>query len=134
MLRVVKGFVLSLAALAGGNAVWAGQVEIVAVEFQRSGGQWVVHTTLKHDDTGWDHYADGWRVVSADGKQVYGERTLFHPHEDEQPFTRSLSGVSIPSGIVEVFVEAHDKVHGWSPQRIKVLLDRASGDRFKVTR
>jgi hypothetical protein len=81
----------------------------------------VFHVTLKHGDTGWDHYADAWRVVSSDGKEL-GLRTLYHPHVDEQPFTRSLGNVKIPSQMDTVFVEAHDKVHGWSKQRYKVKL------------
>ena len=46
--------------------------------------------TLKHDDSGWEHYADLWQVVSESG-QVLGTRTLLHPHVEEQPFTRDLT-------------------------------------------
>jgi hypothetical protein len=71
-------------------------------------------------------------VVGASGK-VFGHRTLFHPHVDEQPFTRSLM-VHIPQADQQVFVEAHDKVHGWSPQRLAVDLTRASGRGYEVQR
>jgi hypothetical protein len=50
--------------------------------------------------------------VSPDGS-VLGTRTLYHPHVEEQPFTRSLSGVKIPAGIDKVTVRAHDSVHGY---------------------
>ncbi len=109
----------------------ANEVEIVATVFHKDAGSWSVDTTLRHDDAGWDHYADAWRVVDAQGKEL-GRRTLVHPHETEQPFTRSLSSLEIPSGTTTVFVEAHDKVHGWSKQKVKVDLTQASGDRFKV--
>jgi hypothetical protein len=33
-----------------------------------------------------------------------------------------------------VYVEAHDKVHGWSPQRVQVDLEKAEGERFEVSR
>jgi hypothetical protein len=33
---------------------------------------------------------------------------------DEQPFTRSLSGVSIPEGTTQVQIQARDNVGGWS--------------------
>jgi len=88
---------------------------------------------LRHADTGWEHYADAWRVVTETGK-ILGTRTLYHPHEEEQPFTRSLRGVQIPQGIGVVIVEAHDKVHGWSGQRVKVDLARAAGERYQVIR
>ena len=119
-------------ALWSGQAV-AGQVEIVKVQFELQGSSWHVNTTLRHDDTGWDHYADGWRVVDEKGKEL-GMRTLYHPHETEQPFTRGLSNVMIPEGVSVVFVEAHDKVHGWSKQRVRVDLTKTRGDRFVVHR
>ena len=113
--------------------VSAGDVEIVKTRFEmRSAGSWHVSTTLKHDDTGWSHYADAWRVVNEKGEDL-GTRTLYHPHENEQPFTRSHT-VQIPREVTIVYVEAHDKVHGWSKQRIKVDLNKARGDRFEVRR
>ncbi|WP_299600031.1 hypothetical protein [uncultured Tateyamaria sp.] len=69
--------------------------------------------TIRHPDTGWDHYADGWRVLDMDGKEL-GMRVLAHPHVDEQPFTRSLSGVVIPTGTTEVQVQARDLPAGWN--------------------
>ncbi len=111
----------------------AGQVEIVRTEFVSRGDAWHVSATLRHGDTGWEHYADAWRVVNEKG-DVLGTRTLFHPHVNEQPFTRSQGGITIAEDTHIVFVEAHDKQHGWSPQRIQVDLRRDKGDRFTVQR
>ena len=111
----------------------ANDVEIVHAHFRHGGGDWSVDVTLRHADTGWEHYADAWRVVAVDGS-VLGTRTLYHPHENEQPFTRSLGGVKIPQGTTTVFVEAHDKVHGWNAQRLKVDLGKSQGERFEVSR
>lgn len=112
----------------------AGQVEVLAAEFAReSDGAWNVSVTLEHDDTGWEHYADAWRVVAPDGT-VLGTRTLYHPHETEQPFTRSLGGVRVPSGVDQVSIEAHDKVHGWAPTRLNVDLSKASDGRVRARR
>ncbi len=55
---------------------------------------------------------------------VFGTRTLYHPHVGEQPFTRSLSGVSIPEGIDTVTVESHDNVPGWGGATVEVTLVR----------
>ncbi len=74
-------------------------------------GTYRFDVTVRHGDTGWDHYADRWEVVDGSGN-VLGTRVLLHPHEAEQPFTRSLSGVRIPPGLTRVLVRAHDKVHG----------------------
>lgn len=72
-----------------------------------------VTVTLSHPDTGWDHYADGWEVLDAEGNSL-GVRTLFHPHVSEQPFTRSLDGVAIPDGASVIYIRARCSVDGWS--------------------
>ena len=114
------------------NSALAGEVVIVGAEFQSSGAnQWSVDVTLRHADTGWEHYADNWQVVDAQGK-VLGDRVLYHPHADEQPFTRSLAGVNIPAGVTTVFITAHDKKHGWSRQRLLVDLSKADSGRLRV--
>jgi hypothetical protein len=70
----------------------AGEADVVAATLTPVGdGAWRVEVTVQHADSGWDHYADAWEVVAPDGA-VLGTRTLLHPHVDEQPFTRSLSG------------------------------------------
>ncbi len=78
-----------------------------------SGDSWRFDVTIRHPDTGWDDYADGWRVLDMDGNEL-GMRVLHHPHVDEQPFTRSLSGVAIPEGTTQVQIQARDNVGGWS--------------------
>ncbi len=113
---------------------WAGDVEIVKVVLtQKTIDTWQANVTLKHADAGWKHYADAWRVILPGGK-VLGLRTLYHPHVEEQPFTRSLSSFNISRGVEKVFVEAHDKVHGWAKQKVEVNLMKASGKRFTVHR
>lgn len=86
-------------------------------------GRWRFSVTIAHPDTGWEHHADGWEVVAPDGTQL-GFRELFHPHVEEQPFTRSLGGVRIPSDISEVTVRARDNVDGWGGDPVTVLLPR----------
>jgi hypothetical protein len=114
------------------NTASADDVKILAADFHSSSGsRWSVNVTLKHGDTGWDHYADNWRVVDGEGNML-GDRVLYHPHVDEQPFTRSLGGVKVPEGITTVYIEAHDKVHGWTPNRLKVDLGKATGGRLRV--
>ncbi|MEM7471640.1 MAG: hypothetical protein AAF340_09845 [Pseudomonadota bacterium] len=97
------------------TAAFADQAKVENATAQNSGATWTFEVTISHPDTGWDHYADGWAVLAPDGTEL-GYRTLHHPHENEQPFTRSLSGVSVPSTLSEVKIRAHDSVHGWSDQ------------------
>ena len=70
-----------------------------------------VSVTLAHPDTGWDHYADGWRIEDAGGT-IIGTRDLLHPHVEEQPFTRSLTVANLPEG--PLFIRAKCSVDGWS--------------------
>ena len=110
----------------------AGDVDILAAELKQAGdGSWAADVTLAHGDTGWDHYADRWRVVDGEGN-ILGERVLYHPHVEEQPFTRSLRGVRIPADTGVVHIEAHDKVHGWSPNRLAVDPGQARDGRVRV--
>jgi len=77
--------------------------------------------TLRHADTGWDHYADRWEVLSLEGEEL-GTRILLHPHVHEQPFTRSLAGVRIPPSTKQVRIRARDSVHGYGGKEIIVDL------------
>jgi len=88
---------------------------------KRSGDTWRFDVTVSHPDTGWDHYADGWRVLDMDGNEL-GMRVLHHPHEQEQPFTRSLSGVAIPDGTTQVQIQARCNVDGWADETFTVTL------------
>jgi hypothetical protein len=66
-------------------------------------------------------YADAFRVTTVDGKPL-GERILFHDHQDEQPFTRDLYGVKIPTRIKTVLIQARDQKHGYGGKQIEVSL------------
>lgn len=113
--------ILLLLSLAPFNAK-SGDVEITQATASKTGsGIYRFAVTLKHQDTGWEHYANKWEVRGQDGT-LYGSRELLHPHVNEQPFTRSLSNVKIPSRIKSVVIRAYDSVHGQSPQEFQVSL------------
>ena len=96
---------------AAGAAVTAGEADVVAVKAHQDGtGAWRFTVTVKHGDEGWNHYADRFEIIAPDGS-VLGVRTLFHPHEKEQPFTRSLGSVKIADEVDSVVIRAHDSIH-----------------------
>lgn len=106
------------------TAAPADPVVIEDVRLTQTGETWRIDVTVSHPDTGWDHYADGWDVLGPDGTSL-GTRILHHPHVDEQPFTRSLSGVVIPDGVTEITLRAHCSVDEWAgAQSVRVPLDR----------
>lgn len=113
------------------SSIFANDVEIVKVILTSQAGIWRAEVTLKHADAGWKHYADAWRLVDAAGNEI-GKRTLYHPHVNEQPFTRSLSNFHIPADKKIIFVEAHDLKHGWSANRVKIDMSRTSGDKYQI--
>jgi hypothetical protein len=98
---------------------FAGEVRIVDVRVECS-ASCTFSVTLEHGDEGWNHFANQWDVVTLDD-ELLGSRVLHHPHVDEQPFMRSLSGVIIPAGVRQVKVRARDSMHGYSEQEF--LLD-----------
>ena len=108
--------------LLASSASFAEEVRIVEVKVECA-GSCTFAVTLEHDDQGWHHYANQWDVMSLDG-ELLGSRVLYHPHENEQPFTRSLSGVMIPQGVSQVKIRAMDSVHGYSKQEVVVDIPR----------
>lgn len=113
--------ILSASVSIWGIAAMADFAQVEDVRVTRAGDRWTFDVTVRHPDTGWGHYADGWEVVDADGNRL-GFRELVHPHVNEQPFTRSLRGVAIPDGLTEVYIRARCNVDGWSPNRTVVSL------------
>lgn len=107
-------------------ALWAfaGEADVVDVKVTREGqSSYRFDVSVQHADTGWKHYADKWEVLTPDG-DILGVRTLLHPHVNEQPFTRSLSGVKIPATIRQVIVRAHDSMHGYGGKELQVNLPK----------
>lgn len=105
-----------------GAGALADQPRVVHAEASTNGdGTYTVSATIRHGDTGWDHYADNFEVLAPDGT-LLDRRVLYHPHVDEQPFTRSTDGVKVPAGAKTVTVRAHDKVHGYGKATVTIKL------------
>lgn len=121
-----------------GRTANADVVDVRAVK--EMGGDWTFHVTVRHPDMGWEDYADGWDVVAPDGSVLKPDpdspftRLLLHPHVDEQPFTRSQSGIRIRASTTQVRVRAHDLVDGWGGREVLVDLTIPSGPGFEVER
>ena len=87
-----------------------------------------VAATVRHNDQGWDNYADAFEVR---GENVQnGLRELAHPHDNEQPFTRSQSGVEA-TGLV--YVQAKDNVEGLGGSVIYLDLASFADDEIEVS-
>lgn len=117
----MKQLALALALICTPSLTLADNPEVVDVSVKKTGMTWRMDVTLLHPDTGWDHFADGWEVLNAQGDRL-GYRKLVHPHVDEQPFTRSLSSLVVPDGTREVFLRVRCSVDGWSDAPVRVEL------------
>ena len=103
----------------------ASEADVIDVKVARTGPDtYSFAVTVRHADTGWDHYADKWEVLGPDGT-VLATRELMHPHVDEQPFTRTLDGVHLAPTVKRVRVRAHDKVHEFGGLEREVDLPQA---------
>jgi hypothetical protein len=101
------------------NSVGDGCADVVGVEVSGD-GPYRFAVTVSSQDTGWDKYADEWRIESEAG-EILGLRELAHPHVDEQPFTRSLDGVDIDTGTT-VIIAARDSVEGYCGSTVSVMV------------
>jgi len=92
------------------TALQANEAVIENVEVQRSADDnCAFQVRILHKDSGWKHYVDRYEVLDQEGN-ILATRTLWHPHEHEQPFTRGLSGVNVKGKVV--YIRAHDSVDG----------------------
>ncbi len=103
-------------------AAGAGEADVEAAEaIPKGDGRYRIRVTVRHADTGWEHYADRFEILDGQGN-LLGTRVLHHPHVDEQPFTRRLDNVLIPAGIKRVTVRAHDSQHGYGGRTMTLKL------------
>ncbi len=90
----------------------SGNADVLLVRAVQSADQsWTFHVTVQHPDTGWEDYADGWDVLIPEEEVLKPDpglrftRLLLHPHQAEQPFTRSQSKILIPEGVTQRAVQ-----------------------------
>jgi hypothetical protein len=99
----------------------AGDADVTNVVVRQRAGLFDLDVTIRSKDTGWERYADRIEALGPDGV-VLGTRVLEHPHEDEQPFTRDLYELRVPSGIAKISVRAHFKPTGFDGAAMSVQL------------
>lgn len=106
-----KWYLAPLLSVAVCGLAFGGSPVVERVQLTSLGGdRWRVDVTVSHADSGWEHYANGWRIVDEAGEEL-AFRVLHHPHESEQPFTRGLA-LHIPYAVESISVQALGSVHG----------------------
>lgn len=121
----IAALALAVALFAAAPVAGAGEADVVAVKVSRSStGAYDFDVTVRSNDKGWDYYADALEVLTPDGKTLLMRRVLLHPHEDEQPFTRGVHGVTVRAGLGKVMVRARIKPKGYDGATMIVDLPR----------
>ncbi len=100
---------------------------------QSDDATWCFYTTVRHNDEGWNHYANAWQVLDDHDNEI-GLRTLMHPHDEEQPFTRNQCNIKIPPGAKKVRVRAKCNVHGYGGHEVVLDLSVAEGKQYRIIR
>jgi hypothetical protein len=93
--------------------------DVVAAELEPQGDTWRLSATLSSPYDTSERYADAFRALSEDGTEL-GVRELLHDHANEQPFTRSLTGLEIPDDVSRITVEGRDQEYGWGGDTVEV--------------
>lgn len=93
--------------------------DVLAAELTSDGDSYSLSVTMSSEYDTPDRYADGWRVLDAEGNEL-GTWELGHDHAGEQPFTRTQSGLEIPADVTEVTVEGRDQANGYGGGTVTV--------------
>lgn len=93
--------------------------DVIAAELEPQGDAWRLSATLSSPYDTPDRYADAFRALAEDGTEL-GVRELAHDHANEQPFTRSLTGLEVPDDVARITVEGRDQEHGWGGDTVEV--------------
>ncbi len=120
-MRLALGLLVLACGIAGATRVWAGDADVIAVVVRRHAELYDLDVTIRSKDTGWERYADQIEALGPDGA-ILGTRVLEHPHDDEQPFTRDLYEVRVPSGVTRITVRARFRPTGYNGDAMTVAL------------
>jgi len=120
--HLIAGMLLFCSTIISSTSVYGNEVEVVDVKVTVAGGnQYRFEVTLEHEDENWEHFANRWEILDADGN-ILATRVLHHPHVYEQPFTRSLT-TKIPDNLKKVTIRGHDSVHAYGGVETSVPLN-----------
>lgn len=107
------------------SAATAGRADVLLADIQRSAPEvFEISVSVRHADSGWDHYANRWEVLGPED-QILATRVLRHPHVQEQPFRRSLGNIRIPRQFTWVKIRAHDLQHGYGGRTVTLSVPHA---------
>ncbi len=96
--------------------------DVLKVELSEEGGEsYHLEVTMSSEYDTPDRYADGWRVLDPAGN-VLGTMKLGHDHASEQPFTRTQTDLTIPSGVSKVTFQGRDQSNGYGGKTVTVAV------------
>ena len=93
--------------------------DVLSAELEATGETWRLTATLSSPYDTPERYADAFRALGEDGTPL-GVRELAHDHANEQPFTRSLTGLEIPDDVERITVQGRDQRYGWGGATVEL--------------
>lgn len=93
---------------------------------------WCFEVQIKHNDQGWNHYANGWQVYDLEGDIISGI-IIGHPHDKKQPFIRRHCNIKIKPDVPKVVVKTRCNVHGFGGRAIVLDMEKTKGDGYTIT-
>ncbi len=111
-------------ATADGDVTGQTHPDILSAQLTAAGdGTWNLAATVSSPYDTPQRYADAFRALTLDGTEL-GVRVLTHDHAAEQPFTRTLTGLTIPEGATQITVEGRDLANGWGGDTVTIPVPR----------
>lgn len=98
--------------------VLVNKAAIVSVSVTGEENNYRFSVGVSSPDTGCEHYANWWEVISKDGTKLIYRRILGHSHINEQPFVRSGGKVAIKENQI-VIVRVHMNNSGYGTKVYK---------------
>lgn len=81
----------------------------------------MIAVTIQHDDSGWDHFADGFEVQAPDGTRL-GYRELTRPNVGQRTQDVDMTGLKLPEGIGYVLIRTRCSLVGWAAEPVRLDL------------
>ncbi|CAM4337036.1 hypothetical protein [Zobellia nedashkovskayae] len=103
-----------LAAESGAASFLSDKAGVIGVTISGKENSYTFDTTVQSPDTGCDQYADWWEVIDLKGNLIY-RRILTHSHVDEQPFSRSGTGIPLEKN-AQVYIRVHINSLGYASE------------------
>lgn len=117
----MKVILASLLAWAMAWPVLAGPANIAMVKITGIESSMTIEVVLKHDDDGWEHYADSVAIFTTAGEKL-ANVAIKRPHAGHDYISVRLNNLDLPEGTEALIIKGNCSIDGWVGQPVTVSL------------